>query len=52
MEALLSPNGFNHPVLMARFGIRAIQSIQRFVQRAFTSETRLRTRMGRLLRAT
>ncbi len=38
MEALLAPIGCNHPLLMARFGIRAIQPLQRFVQRVFTSE--------------
>ena len=36
MEALLSPFGFRHPLLMASFGMKAIQSAAGFARRRFS----------------
>lgn len=37
-DALLGPLGFKHPLLMARFGLHAVQPAQQFANRHFKSE--------------
>lgn len=37
MDALLGPLGLKHPLLMARFGLRAIQPLEQFARRTFDS---------------
>ena len=38
MDALLGPLGLRHPILMTRFGMRAIQSVEGLAHRMFESE--------------